>query len=161
MQETIIILYDKLCIAVLVLLWLLHQKGLFDPIYDWCEDHFWADDQSVNDPRRHIAGIHHHHHHHHRHRHHTHNKHHKQEAKGHRHGTEDNRRNIPIDHKHKHSDRGTDYNYLLHHVHKEKHKHGRTRMSVITKHADGGDLFSKQKKKEKIMDYNMTRHKKM
>ncbi|KAI4327005.1 hypothetical protein L6164_019511 [Bauhinia variegata] len=24
--------------TVLVLLWLLHQKGLFDPLYDWLED---------------------------------------------------------------------------------------------------------------------------
>lgn len=23
-----------------VLVWLLHQKGLFDPLYDWYEDHF-------------------------------------------------------------------------------------------------------------------------
>ncbi|KAL0749224.1 hypothetical protein Bca101_031227 [Brassica carinata] len=26
-----------------VLLWLLHQKGLFDPLYDWYEDHFDSD----------------------------------------------------------------------------------------------------------------------
>lgn len=33
------------CLAAILLLWLLHEKGLFDPIYDWWEDHVWASEQ--------------------------------------------------------------------------------------------------------------------
>ncbi|PPR81520.1 hypothetical protein GOBAR_AA39193 [Gossypium barbadense] len=39
--------------TVLVLLWLLHQKGLFDPLYDWFEDHFGLDDYGSSDIHRH------------------------------------------------------------------------------------------------------------
>ncbi|CAM8922150.1 unnamed protein product [Rhodiola kirilowii] len=31
--------------TVLILIWLLHQKGLFDPIYDWWEEHFVLDEE--------------------------------------------------------------------------------------------------------------------
>ncbi|PPD68775.1 hypothetical protein GOBAR_DD34347 [Gossypium barbadense] len=41
--------------TVLVLLWLLHQKGLFDPLYDWFEDHFGLDDYGSSDIHRHGA----------------------------------------------------------------------------------------------------------
>lgn len=30
---------DRTC-AVMVLVWLLHQKGFFDPLYDWWDDHY-------------------------------------------------------------------------------------------------------------------------
>ncbi|KHN13526.1 hypothetical protein glysoja_047840 [Glycine soja] len=33
--------------TLLVLLWLLHQKGLFDPLYDWWEDILGADEQII------------------------------------------------------------------------------------------------------------------
>ncbi|KAL0876987.1 hypothetical protein Bca101_026692 [Brassica carinata] len=46
-----------------VLVWLLHQKGLFDPLYDWYEDHFDSDHHHhrLVHPRGH--GVNHRHHH--------------------------------------------------------------------------------------------------
>ncbi|KAF8097006.1 hypothetical protein N665_0297s0016 [Sinapis alba] len=65
-----------------VLLWLLHQKGLFDPLYDWYEDHFDSDHHSLLLHTRENALNHHRHHrrpHHHKHLHgvKTHNHHHR------------------------------------------------------------------------------------
>nr|CAB3456326.1 unnamed protein product [Digitaria exilis] len=56
-----------------VTLWLLHQKGFFDPLCDWWEDLWGLDTHDYRDHhhRRHKKG-HHHHHHHHRHSHHHH-----------------------------------------------------------------------------------------
>ncbi|XP_040987934.1 protein HAPLESS 2 [Juglans microcarpa x Juglans regia] len=105
--------------TVLVLLWLLHQKGLFDPLYDWWEDHFETDNQSssrdirrhkidLDNPRIHV------------HKHHEHPRHHK-------HSAQYKRRSIYNERRHNHSDRETDYNYYLHHVHKNRHKHSRNK----------------------------------
>lgn len=104
---------------MLVLLWLLHQKGLFDPLYDWWEDHFETDNQSssrdirrhkidLDNPRIHV------------HKHHEHPRHHK-------HSAQYKRRSIYNERRHNHSDRETDYNYYLHHVHKVRHKHSRNK----------------------------------
>ncbi|CAN6222982.1 unnamed protein product [Urochloa humidicola] len=49
-----------------VVLWLLHQKGLFDPAYDWWEDQLGVE---TYHPRRKKGHHHHHHHHRHSHRH--------------------------------------------------------------------------------------------
>ncbi|KAL6544038.1 Transcriptional activator [Orobanche gracilis] len=104
--------------AILVL-WLLHEKGLFDPIYDWWEDHMWTfegENRHIRKPDRdadlsliylkknHMhAGKRHHHHKHdpHRRRSHVHNSRTVEEEDG--------------------------YHYYLHHVQKDKdkHKHGR------------------------------------
>ncbi|KAF7138533.1 hypothetical protein RHSIM_Rhsim07G0093800 [Rhododendron simsii] len=109
--------------AVVVLLWLLHQKGLFDPLYDWWEDHVWADEQRHGDMWKHgfdaeVSGIHL-------------KKHHKQEGRHHKHDTQKKRRSVHNENRHNHSERDTDYHYYLHHVHKDKHKHGRTKGTSI------------------------------
>ncbi|XP_058224675.1 protein HAPLESS 2 isoform X1 [Rhododendron vialii] len=109
--------------AVVVLLWLLHQKGLFDPLYDWWEDHVWADEQRHGDTWKHgfdaeVSGIHV-------------KKHHKQEGRHHKHDTQKKRRSVHNENRHNHSERDTDYHYYLHHVHKDKHKHGRTKGTSI------------------------------
>lgn len=109
--------------TVLVLLWLLHQKGLFDPLYDWWDDHFQSNNQRIRDFRsRHIDVDHPHVHV---------RKHHKQEGRHHKLEARRRRCGIHSDHKHKHSDRDTDYYYYLHHVQKDKHKHGRSKNSSV------------------------------
>ncbi|EXC34107.1 hypothetical protein L484_010565 [Morus notabilis] len=108
--------------TVIVLLWLLHQKGLFDPIYDWWENHCWTDDDGIRDIRRHGTHINHHHHHH------IHvNKHSQKHGTRHHHksGNHHRRKSIRNDHRHNHSEREADYDYYLHHVHKAKLKQGR------------------------------------
>lgn len=91
-----------------MLLWLLHQRGLFDPLYEWWEDHFWAA-ETRSDRRKHD---------------------HKYGARTHRlHKHERRRSHEP--HRHNHLIGETDYHYHLHHVHKDKHKHRRSRSSGI------------------------------
>ncbi|XP_051119604.1 protein HAPLESS 2 [Andrographis paniculata] len=93
--------------TVVVLLWLLHQRGLFDPIYDWWEDHIWKSEKS-RDRWKHYRQIEAHPKEHHRHgkKHHRHNRHNLRKGES-----------------------GSDYNYILHHVHKDnKHsRHGRVK----------------------------------
>ncbi|XP_071723546.1 LOW QUALITY PROTEIN: protein HAPLESS 2-like [Rutidosis leptorrhynchoides] len=109
-------------LTALVLLWLLHQKGLLDPLYDWWEDHFATDFKGKRHHHDHIHTNHHFHgekhynnryHHHHQH-----------EATLHRRNRAEN------DHL---KQRDADYNYYLHHVHEEKRKH---KNSVVMKHVD-------------------------
>ncbi|KAJ8766162.1 hypothetical protein K2173_021679 [Erythroxylum novogranatense] len=94
--------------TVVVLLWLLHQKGLFDPIYDWWEDNFWTGKQSIHHRRRDNIDLNHHHV--------RVNKHHELEARHHRHDAQHKRRYIHQGHRHRHSEN----NYYLHHVNKDK-----------------------------------------
>ncbi|KAK9748009.1 hypothetical protein RND81_02G029700 [Saponaria officinalis] len=105
--------------TVLVLLWLLHQKGFFDPIYDCWNDQCWDREQTYKNTKRH--GVHHkkqaHHHRHHRH------------DVNHKH-----RRNI-VEHRHHHPRPHrplNDHSHYLHYVHKDKQKHGRRRSAVMT-----------------------------
>lgn len=109
--------------TVLVLLWLLHQKGLFDPLYDWWEDHCWHSNRRHKNPKRHGVDIDHHR---------------KRQAHHHRH-----RRNHVDhhDHGHRHAHRLHDYERQLHHVHKDKHKHGRHRSGGVLKqmHLEGDE----------------------
>ena len=99
---------------MLVLLWLLHQKGLFDPLYDWWEDILGADEQIIMDKRKFKIDKGHHHIHE--------NKHHKQEH-WHSNYSAQNRRRTTYEHMHKRSERNFDYFDDLHHVHKEMHKY--------------------------------------
>ncbi|OWM71996.1 hypothetical protein CDL15_Pgr017879 [Punica granatum] len=103
--------------TVLVLLWLLHQKGFFDPLYDWWEDHFEDNSQGtrISHAHRHGHGPHGHHTHHNK-RHHREGRHHKNEKRRHHHREQG------------HMDRDPDYYYYLHHVHKDKFKnrHGKS-----------------------------------
>ncbi|CAL4953971.1 unnamed protein product [Urochloa decumbens] len=59
-----------------VVLWLLHQKGLFDPAYDWWEDQLGLETYHPRHKKGH-RGHRHHHHHRHSHRHGDHHHHHR------------------------------------------------------------------------------------
>ncbi|KHN07934.1 hypothetical protein glysoja_045436 [Glycine soja] len=107
--------------TLLVVLWLLHQKGLFDPLYDWWEDILGADEQIIMDKRRFKIDKGHHHIHD--------NKHHKQELR-HSNYSAQNRRRTTYEHMHKHSERNSDYFDDLHHVHKEMHKYGHKKLNM-------------------------------
>uniref|UniRef100_A0A7N0V0H0 Generative cell specific-1/HAP2 domain-containing protein n=1 Tax=Kalanchoe fedtschenkoi TaxID=63787 RepID=A0A7N0V0H0_KALFE len=133
--------------TVLVLLWLLHQKGLFDPIYDWWEDHFVADDKEpqVRHRRTHdldtdLLRGHHHKHHKHRTAHHKHHQHGHKELKI-----------SPNEPKHGHLDRDMTYNYYLHHVHKDRHKHRRPReLHIGEEHRSTGHRRRKSETEEAL-----------
>ncbi|QCD91634.1 Generative cell specific-1 [Vigna unguiculata] len=100
--------------TVLVLLWLLHEKGLFDPLYDWWDDLLDADEQIIMDKRKIITNKGHHHIHD--------NNHHKQELRRPNYSAQ-YRRRTGYERKLKHSGRNSDYFDDLRHVHKEMHKH--------------------------------------
>lgn len=133
--------------TVIVLLWLLHQKGLFDPIYDWWEDHCWTDGESIQHTRRRETHIHHHHHIHGDKR----NQKHGMRQHHHKSGDHHKRKGIHIDHRHNHSEREADYNYDLHHVHKVKHKQGHARNTRVPQHLIDNVAQHKQKK-ERVTD---------
>ncbi|TKY70911.1 HAPLESS 2 [Spatholobus suberectus] len=102
--------------TVLVLLWLLHQKGLFDPLYDWWEDILGTDEQIIMDKRKFKVDKGHHHI--------DDDRRHKQELRHPNYGAQYRRRtSYEHKHKHKHSERHSDYFNDLHHVQKEMHKH--------------------------------------
>lgn len=132
--------------AVVALLWLLHQKGFFDPLYDWWEDLFWADEQRLGDTWKHgfpaeVSGIHL-------------KKHYRQEGRRHKHDTQKKRRSAHNDRRHNHLERDTDYHYYLHHVHKDKHKHGRTKGTSIMQQiyldkGQDGHVGHRRRRKEK------------
>lgn len=109
--------------AVLVLVWLLHQKGIFDPIYDWWEDHFSIPLGSRSSLMHHSSPHqlklhlkrHHHKQHETRHHHHLHHHHHHKHQR---------RTTIRHHHTHRHptsQGQADDYHYYLHHVHKDNH----------------------------------------
>ncbi|PIN10939.1 hypothetical protein CDL12_16468 [Handroanthus impetiginosus] len=109
--------------TAILLLWLLHEKGLFDSIYDWWEDHLWTYDERRREVRKHhrdtdLSLIHF-------------KKEHRHDRRHHKHDTQMRRSHHSM-HRH-HSRIGeSDYHYYLHHVHKDKHKHGRLKNSVIS-----------------------------
>lgn len=111
---------------MIVLLWLLHQKGLFDPLYDWWDDHFSITEDNHMSHWKHSynpdpLGIHHK------------KKSHKNEPRHHKHHTQRGHTKLHNDSRHENLLRETDYHHYLHHVHKDKHKHGKTKSSGITK----------------------------
>lgn len=119
-------------VAAIVLLWLLHQKGLFDPLYDWWEDHVWTPEERNRHKRKHhrdaelsLINL---------------KKNHRHEKRHHKHDTQ-RRRSIHGEHRHKNRLGESDYHYYLHHVHKDKHKHGRLKNSRISEqvHLSRGD----------------------
>ncbi|KAK6117097.1 hypothetical protein DH2020_049142 [Rehmannia glutinosa] len=116
----------------IVLLWLLHQKGLFDPIYDWWEDHIWTSEGQNRDIWKHgrdadLSLIHL-------------KKKHRHDKRHHKHDTH-RRRSHHSEHRHNNRIGEDDYRYYLHHVHKDKHKHGRLKNSGISEqvHLSTGD----------------------
>ncbi|KAF5954490.1 hypothetical protein HYC85_007346 [Camellia sinensis] len=120
--------------GVVVLLWLLHQKGFFDPLCDWWEDYFQADEQRIGNMRKHrynadVSRIHQ-------------KKHHKLQRRHHKYDTQKKRRSFHTEQRHDHSELDTDYYYYLHHVHKDKHKHGKTKGTRIMRqmYLDKGEV---------------------
>ncbi|XP_057775732.1 protein HAPLESS 2 isoform X1 [Salvia miltiorrhiza] len=105
--------------TAIVLVWLLHEKGLFDPIYDWWEDHFWPRDETDQHQNQHQQ---------HPRKHDMRHQHHKRDAQ--------RRRSSRIDHRHRSRSEESDYHYYLHHVHKDKHKHTRLKNSSIMEEED-------------------------
>ncbi|KAL7165299.1 hypothetical protein ACSBR2_041067 [Camellia fascicularis] len=109
--------------TLVVLLSLLHQKGFFDPLCDWWEDYFQADEQRIGSMRKHrynadVSRIHQ-------------KKHHKLQRRHHKYDTQKKRRSFHTEQRHDHSELDIDYYYYLHHVHKDKHKHGKTKGTRI------------------------------
>ncbi|KAF3448500.1 hypothetical protein FNV43_RR09213 [Rhamnella rubrinervis] len=137
--------------TVLVLLWLLHQKGLFDPIYDWWEDHFWIDNHSIRAPRTHKIDIDHPHIHV--------DKHHQHKVRRRKYDAQHKRRSIHYNHIHNHSG-GSDYNFYLHQINKEKHKHRRGRNSNVMQQVGDNIGYHKRRKERETNEglYKMTIH---
>ncbi|KAK4338379.1 hypothetical protein RND71_042866 [Anisodus tanguticus] len=105
--------------TVIVLLWLLHQKGLFDRLYDWWEDHFSITEDKQTGRWKHSydadpLGIHH-------------KRIHKNEQRHHKHHAHRRHTRFHNDPRRENLLGETDYHYYLHHVHKDKHKHGKTK----------------------------------
>lgn len=119
--------------TVLVLLWLLHQKGVFDPLYDSWEDHCCGNNQRIRDTEKFDVGHHHQIHF----REHDHPG-----TRRRRHEHHHKRNRIHSGRRHKsHLERETDYYYYLHRVHKDKHKHGHSKNSGIMQqmNSEGSD----------------------
>ena len=125
-----------------MLLWLLHEEGLFDPLYDWWEDIFGDDEQIFMDKRNHKFDKGHHRI--------YDNKHHKQKLRLPKHGSQ-YRQRTSYEHKHehkhnKHSERDSDdYFDYLHHVQKEKHNHGHKKNIDIVPHNGENHAHHKRK----------------
>ncbi|KAL2551005.1 Protein HAPLESS 2 [Forsythia ovata] len=126
--------------AAVVLLWLLHQKGLFDPLYDWWEDHVWTSEQRSGEIRKHdrdadLLLL--------------------QYKKNHKHEARHRRRSIHSEHGHNHLIGESRYHHHLHHVHKDKHKHGKVKSSgtvrdIHLSRSDDDDVRYHRKRKERI-----------
>ncbi|KAL7610752.1 hypothetical protein Lser_V15G09825 [Lactuca serriola] len=134
--------------TVIVLLWLLHENGVFDPVYDWWEDHFWDDDQKA----QHIRNLQLHY-----------KKHHKKEKdpKHHKaHAHKKGKIKYPEhqhqhQHQHQHSHNRFDHDHL-HHVKKEKHRHGDEVLKEhhkdkhVSRHDKDKDKHHKHKRRNSI-----------
>ncbi|KAI0495217.1 hypothetical protein KFK09_025367 [Dendrobium nobile] len=94
--------------TVIILLWLLHQKGLFDPLYDWWDDRFGNKTERTKIHSKYEK----HSHIHHRRRHYIHDK---ERRHRKRQSYNDQRHLKPASH--------------VHHVHKESHKHKHKKLS--------------------------------
>ncbi|KAL2551097.1 Protein HAPLESS 2 [Forsythia ovata] len=126
--------------AAVVLLWLLHQKGLFDPLYDWWEDHVWTSEQRSGEIRKHdrdadLLLL--------------------QYKKNHKHEARHRRRSIHSEHGHNHLIGESRYHHHLHHVHKDKHKHGKVKSSgtvrdIHLSRSDDDDVRYHRIRKERI-----------
>ncbi|XP_011072209.1 protein HAPLESS 2 [Sesamum indicum] len=109
--------------TAILLLWLLHQKGLFDPIYDWWEDHIWTTKEKRGDIWKHardadLSLI-------------RMKKSHRHEKRHHKHDAQ-RKRNSVSGHRHNSRTAESDYHYYLHHVHREKHKQGRAKDLAVS-----------------------------
>ncbi|KAL8263815.1 hypothetical protein R6Q59_021945 [Mikania micrantha] len=110
--------------TVILLIWLLHETGVFDPFYDWWEDNFWDDERKIQHIKKHRLD--------------DWDKHPKKKSKHHAddtHKRESQQKGVHHAHKHNHPEH--------HHVKREKHKHERIKGSSFTQHPlyvnKGGD----------------------
>ncbi|KAL0297808.1 UNVERIFIED_CONTAM: protein HAPLESS 2 [Sesamum radiatum] len=92
--------------------------GLFDPIYDWWEDHIWTSEEKRGDIWKHardadLSLI-------------RMKKIHRHEKRHHKHDAQ-RKRNSVSQHRHNSRTAESDYHYYLHHVHKDRHKQGRVK----------------------------------
>ncbi|XP_076953295.1 protein HAPLESS 2-like [Bidens hawaiensis] len=95
--------------TVIILIWLLHETGLFDPVYDWWEDHFWDNERKLQHINKHrVVDL---------------VKRHKKKTKHHSDGTYNN---VKRD-KHK-----TEHHH--HHFKRDKHKSERVKDASVTQH---------------------------
>ncbi|MED6119175.1 hypothetical protein PIB30_009278 [Stylosanthes scabra] len=128
--------------AAIVVLWLLHEEGLFDPIYYWCDDSF-VDDQIMDKQNYKFEKRHHH----------------RQESRHPKHGSQHRQRTSyepKHKQKHKHSE-GSSVNFdQFHHVQKENHKHGRHKKDkgIMLHNVDNHG----HKKDRDIMLHNVDNH---
>lgn len=106
--------------AVVVLLWLLHQKGLFDPVYDWWEDRFGVGTQKNSVNRKYgQPPISHHREEDDNHPHRSH--HHNQEARHHRYDAHNRQRSSRY--RANHPELASDRHHHKHHHHHHHHHH--------------------------------------
>ncbi|PIA57232.1 hypothetical protein AQUCO_00600161v1 [Aquilegia coerulea] len=143
---------DPTVLVLVVLLWLLHQKGIFDPLYEWWEDHVELGKQRPVDPRHGTdGGLSYSYPHKHGRLEGRHYKvHNKQRSSHHAH----HRLN-----RHGHLEQGTEYYHHthddhLHHVHRDRHKHTRRKNLGIMLHdySEKGVLPSFKERKDSPMD---------
>ncbi|XP_027182468.1 protein HAPLESS 2 [Coffea eugenioides] len=131
--------------TVVVLFWLLHHKGLFDPLYDWLEDHLWTPERrrggkwkrgdTPNSSKLHLRK--------------------KHEEGFDRHHPHKRRSSTHSLHRHNHLMGDIDYHYHLHHVHKDRHsKHGKTKSSGTSSQGHFGrvknDKFGHRRRAKEI-----------
>nr|GLL36018.1 protein HAPLESS 2 isoform X3 [Ipomoea trifida] len=129
----LVALFAAIFPTLIVLVWLLHQKGIFDPIYDWWEDHFSVPEGRRSSLKHHSnphqlklhLKKHHHKHHETRHHHHHHHKHQRKTTTRHPSGE-------------------ADYRYYLHHVHKDsRHRRAKGGSSGIKKQVHAREHHNK------------------
>ncbi|BBH08966.1 hapless 2, partial [Prunus dulcis] len=106
----------------------------------------WKNFQHTNDIRKHRSEVD-------RSRTHVH-KNHGHEARNHKHGSHHKRQNFHNDHMHNQFERGSGYYYQLHHVHKDKHKHGRRKHSSVMQKVDENTGYGQKQKRRLTKDYS-------
>ncbi|KAF9599438.1 hypothetical protein IFM89_037204 [Coptis chinensis] len=142
--------------TVVVLLWLLHQKGVFDPLYDWWDDRVEGRELRTVHPRHGIdIGF-------------SSSKPHKHQR---RHMAQHKQSNHGNHHKlnrHALLQSSSDYHHMpdnhLHHVHKDRYKHARRKNKGTMLHdysERGGVLYFKDERDSPLNEYfDHQRHKK-
>ncbi|KAL5727661.1 hypothetical protein ACHQM5_000831 [Ranunculus cassubicifolius] len=142
--------------TVSVLLWLLHQKGVFDPLYDWWEDQVEGNQRPIYP--RHGRDVPHSHNHHH--------KHHRKDVMHYK--AQHKRKSSHVGH-HKHHRHGhleveTGHHHHvhdshLHHVQKDRHKHTR-RKNLVNIRPEYSDYFEEGRNSPVDDYFEYHRHKK-
>ncbi|GKV23068.1 hypothetical protein SLEP1_g32849 [Rubroshorea leprosula] len=114
--------------TVLVVLWLVYQKGFFDPLECW-RDHFWDDNQIIQGTWRHDIG--------------NNNyyirvkKHNEHEPRHHKHDSHYKQNSICHEHSHNHSRRDTKYKV---NNHKHRHRQSKNPSSTHQAYLDGKEI---------------------